>query len=93
MEYLDLALKYLTEHKLIAAMIAFLFILLLIKNFWFLVKLLVVLALGLVAVSLILSFVGRISKEKKELLKEDESSRIEHVRWAKADRYNHREDR
>ncbi|MBW2056012.1 MAG: hypothetical protein JRH07_18735 [Deltaproteobacteria bacterium] len=84
MEYIDLALDYLKDHKLLAAAITFLFILLLIRNFWFLVKLLVVMALGLVAASLILSFVGKAAKEKRELLKEDESSRIEQVRSAEA---------
>jgi len=80
MEYFDLALEYLKEHKLITAIIAFLFFVLLIKNFWFLVKLLVALAIGVVVVFLILSFVGEATKKKKELLDEPkESSRLEYV--------------
>ncbi len=80
MEYFDLALEYLKEHKLITAIIAILFIILLIKNFWFLVKLLVALAIGVVLVFLVFSFVGKATKKKKELLDEPkESSRLEYV--------------
>ena len=75
-QYLDLALDYLKEHKLVAAIVGFFFIILLIRNFWFLVKLLVVLALGAVAVFLFLSFVGDAAKTKKDLIAPDESSRL-----------------
>jgi len=75
-EYLDLALDYLKEHKLVAAIVGFLFIILLIRNFWFLVKLLVVLALGAVAIFLLFSLVGDATKTKKDLIGPDESSRL-----------------
>jgi len=79
-EFLDLALDFLKDHKLVAGAIAILFIILLIRNFWFLVKLIVVLALGAVAVFLIYSFVGDAAKKKKELLQPDESSSVRPIR-------------
>ena len=85
-EYLDLALEYLREHKWVAGALGILFIILLIKNFWFLVKLLVVLALGAVIVVLIIHFVGGAMNKKKELLKEPkDSSCLELVRPQMAD--------
>ncbi len=81
MEYFDLVLDYLRDHKIIAASIGVLFLYLLIKNFWFLVKLLIFLVLGALAFSLVLSFVGKASKGKKELIEEpSESRQIEHMR-------------
>jgi hypothetical protein len=89
MEFVDLALDYLTDNKIVAASILVLFVILLIKNFWFLIKLLVVLALGIVAVTLVLSFVGRATKDKKDLLKPEGSLRIEDLRPLMATSYHH----
>ena len=69
MEYLDLALDYLKTHKLVAAAIAVLFIALLIRNFWFLIKLLVFLVVVGVVVFFAYSFVTDALKQKKDLLK------------------------
>ncbi len=80
MEYLDLALNYLKDHKLLTAAIAFLFIVLLIRNFWFVVKLLVALSLAAVALVLLFSFIGKATKEKRDLIKPDESSGISYFR-------------
>jgi hypothetical protein len=85
MEIIDWALDYLKDHKLVAALMGVLFVLLLIRNFWFLVKLLVVLAIGVVAVSVILSLIGKATKEKKDLLRPGKSSRMEHVISVTAD--------
>jgi hypothetical protein len=73
MEYLDIALDYLKTHKLIAAAIAVLFFALLIKNVWFLVKLIVVLAIGAVVVFFAYSFIEDAVQRKKELLHSPES--------------------
>ncbi|NIQ38039.1 MAG: hypothetical protein GTN81_05570 [Proteobacteria bacterium] len=89
MEFVDIALDYLAENKIVAASILVLFVILLIKNFWFLIKLLVALALGIVAVSLVLSFVGRATKDKKDLLKPEGSLRIEDPRPRLATSYHH----
>lgn len=89
MEYLDLALDYLKDHKFIAALIAILFLILLIRNFWFLIKLLVVLALGVVVVFLIYNFIGETTKKKKDLLKPGESSHMAPVRPYTAECLHH----
>ncbi len=80
MEYIDLALDYLKDHKLLAASLAILFLYLMLKNFWLLIKLLVILVLGTIAVSLFLSFAGKALKGKKDLIGPGESSRIERLR-------------
>ncbi|NIO05837.1 MAG: hypothetical protein GTN74_14905 [Proteobacteria bacterium] len=80
MEYFDLVLGYLRDNKIIAASIGVLFLYLLIKNFWLLIKLLIFLVLGALAFSLVLSFVGKATKGKKELLEPSESRKIEHMR-------------
>jgi len=74
MEYIDLALDYLRDHKVVAAIIAIVFIILLIRNFWFLLKLLVILALGALALILVSSFLGEATKKKKELFEEPSGS-------------------
>jgi len=76
MEYLDLALDYLKDHKLVAAVIAIVFVILLIRNFWFLVKLLVILALAAVALILVSSFLGEATKKKKDLMGPSDSSHL-----------------
>jgi hypothetical protein len=76
MEYLDLALDYLKDHRLLAASIAFLFIILLIRNFWFIIKLIVILAIAVIVVLFALSFVGDYVKKKKDLLKPEENSSL-----------------
>jgi MFS superfamily sulfate permease-like transporter len=76
MEYLDLALDYLKDHKLVAALIAMLFVILLIRSFWFLVKLLVILALAAVALVLVSSFLGEVTKKKKDLMAPGDSSHL-----------------
>lgn len=78
MEYIDLALDYLRDHKIVAAVIAIVFVILLIRNFWFLVKLLVILALGAIALILVSSFLGEATKKKKELM--DEPSASSHLK-------------
>ena len=81
MEYLDLALDYLRDHKVVAAIIAIVFVILLIRNFWFLIKLLVILALGAIALILVSSFLGEATKKKKELMEEhSDSSRLKSYR-------------
>jgi len=80
MEYIDFVLDYLKDHKLLAASLAILFLYLTLKNFWLLVKLLVFLVLGTIAVSLFLSFAGKALKGKKELIGPGESSKIERPR-------------
>lgn len=91
MDLFDLALDFLKDHKLIAAIVAIVFLILLIRNFWFLIKLLVALALGLVVVSLVFSFIGKATKKKKDLLNEGESLRMERVRSSTAQLPQHRQ--
>ena len=69
-EYLDLALDYLKDHKLIAASVALLFLVLLIRNFWFIIKLMVILLIGGIVVFLAYSFIADTVKSKKDLLDE-----------------------
>lgn len=75
-EYLDLALDYLKDHKLIAASVALLFLVLLIRNFWFIIKLMVILLIGGIVVFLAYSFIADTVKSKKDLLNEPESNLI-----------------
>jgi hypothetical protein len=88
MEYLDLALDYLKDHKLIAAILAIVFLVLLIRNFWFLLKLLVIVALGIVVVFLVFSLIGKATKTKKDFLEPSESSGIrDHTLHVAGSRY------
>lgn len=89
MEYIDLALDYLKDHRFVAAIIAIVFLILLIRNFWFLIKMLVILALGLLAVVLLFSFIGKAKKEKEDLLKPEESSRLQQLRPVTAEWSHH----
>jgi len=68
MEYLDLALDYLKANKLVALILAGLFVLLLIRNFWFVIKLLVVLALIIIAI-LVVFFLLQKTDLKKDIPK------------------------
>ena len=79
-DFLDIALDYLKEHRWVAGAVGILFIILLLKNFWFLVKLLVVLALGAAVVFLLYALIGDAAKKKQELYEENkETSRLEYV--------------
>jgi hypothetical protein len=90
MEYLDGALDYLSNHKLIAASVALLFFALLIKNFWFLIKLIVALAIAVVLVFLAYNFISDTIKKKEEFLQPSNSSLAVPLRLHVANRYDQR---
>ncbi len=64
MEYLDLALDYLKANKPVTLIAAGLFILLLIRNFWFIIKLLVILALIFLAIFVAFSLLQKTDLKK-----------------------------